>query len=147
MDLANGINFFFTKKKDYIFFKRFYMRKTGNIQDMSAHFSQFWRVDWVLKANKRNTVYAHVISHSRWDVLKSRLSHYGIQLFSKSKLVIKAKSLYRSCAGRHFHGTENVIWAGFGPVGSVEKKSGRPIMSNFWGWFFHVFRGKKISYF
>ena len=36
------------------------------------------------------------------------------------------KSLYRSRAGRHFYGTENVIWAGFGP----KKKFGL-IMSNF----------------
>ena len=34
------------------------------------------------------------------------------------------KSLYRSRAGRHFNGTENVIWAGFGPVGNTEKKFG-----------------------
>ena len=32
-----------------------------------------------------------------------------------------AKSLYRSRTGRHFHGTENEIWAGFGPVGNTEK--------------------------
>ena len=38
------------------------------------------------------------------------------------KLSLDAKSLYRSCAGRHFYGTENVFWAGFGPVGSTEKK-------------------------
>ena len=25
-------------------------------------------------------------------------------------------------AGRHFYGTENEIWAGFGPVGNTEKK-------------------------
>ena len=31
-------------------------------------------------------------------------------------------SLYRSHAGRHFNETENVIWAGFGPIGSTEKK-------------------------
>ena len=28
----------------------------------------------------------------------------------------------RSPAGRHFYGTENEIWAGFGPVGNNEKK-------------------------
>ena len=33
-------------------------------------------------------------------------------------------------AGRHFYGTENLIWAGFRPVGNTEKKIG-PIMSNF----------------
>ena len=43
----------------------------------------------------------------------------------------------------HFFGTEIEIWAGFGPGGSTEKKIG-PIMSNFCGWFFHVFIGKKI---
>ena len=56
---------------------------------------------------------------------------------------MKPKSLYESCAGRHFYGTENEIWAGFGPVGSTEKEW-RTLMSNFEGGFFHVFRGKKI---
>ena len=32
-------------------------------------------------------------------------------------------SLHRSQAGRHFSGTQNVIWAGFGPVGNIEKKN------------------------
>ena len=40
------------------------------------------------------------------------------------------KSLYRSRGGRHFYGTENEIWASFGPVGNTEKKIG-PIMSDF----------------
>ena len=35
---------------------------------------------------------------------------------------MKPKSLYRTCAGIHFYGTENVIWAGFGPIGSTKKK-------------------------
>ena len=34
----------------------------------------------------------------------------------------QSKSLYRNSAGRHFYGTENEIWAGFGPVGNTEKK-------------------------
>ena len=55
---------------------------------------------------------------------------------------LQPKSLYKSCAGRLFYGTENEIWAGFRPVGSAEKKWG-PILSNIWGWSFHVFRGKK----
>ena len=42
-----------------------------------------------------------------------------------------------------FYGTGIEIWAGFGPIGSTEKKSGK-IMSNFQGCFFHVFSGKKI---
>ena len=32
-----------------------------------------------------------------------------------------AKSLYRSRTGRHFYGTENEIWAGFGPDGNTKK--------------------------
>ena len=42
---------------------------------------------------------------------------------------LTAKSLYGSRAGRHFYGTENEIWAGFGPVGN--NKNMGPIMSNF----------------
>ena len=34
------------------------------------------------------------------------------------------KSLYRSRAGRHFYGTENEIWAGFGLVGNTENEIG-----------------------
>ena len=34
---------------------------------------------------------------------------------------IRPKSLYRSCAGRHFYGTEYVIWAGFRPVINTKK--------------------------
>ena len=35
---------------------------------------------------------------------------------------MESKSLCRSCAGTHFYGTENVIWAGYGPIGNTEKK-------------------------
>ena len=42
------------------------------------------------------------------------------------------KSLYKSCAGRLFYGTENVIWAGFGPVGNTEKNC---------GWLWAIFEG------
>ena len=58
-------------------------------------------------------------------------------------LYFSTKSLYRSRAGRHFYGTENVIWAGFGPIGNTEKKSWA-IMSNFLGWFFRVCGCKKF---
>ena len=34
------------------------------------------------------------------------------------------KSLYISCAADNFYGTDIEIWAGFGPVGSTEKKIG-----------------------
>jgi hypothetical protein len=59
-------------------------------------------------------------------------------------LTVRPQSLYRSRAGRHFYGAENEICAGFGLIGNTEKKNWGPIMSNFWGCFFHVFRGKKI---
>ena len=36
----------------------------------------------------------------------------------------RPKSLYRIRAGRQLYGTENDIWAGFGPVGNTEKKLG-----------------------
>ena len=45
--------------------------------------------------------------------------------------LLRTKSLYRSRAGRHFYGTENEIWLGFGLVGNAEKKNEGPIMSNF----------------
>ena len=41
-----------------------------------------------------------------------------------------------------FYITGIEICAGFGPVGNTENFFG-PIMSNFLGWFFHVFRGKR----
>ena len=53
-----------------------------------------------------------------------------------------AKSLYISHAVSNFYRTGIEIWAGFGPIGSTEKKGSGPIMSNFWGCFFHVFRGQ-----
>ena len=39
-------------------------------------------------------------------------------------MIVQSHYLYRSRAGRHFYGAENVIWAGFGPVGNTEKKIG-----------------------
>jgi hypothetical protein len=41
-----------------------------------------------------------------------------------------------------FYGTGIEIWAVFLPVGITKKKFG-PIMSNFLGWFLHVFMDKK----
>ena len=46
-----------------------------------------------------------------------------------------SKSLYRSRAWSHFYG--------FGPGWQYWKKKLGPILSNFWGHFFYVFRGKK----
>ena len=39
----------------------------------------------------------------------------------KSRFATEQKTTYRSRAGRHFYGTENEIWAGFGPIGNTEK--------------------------
>ena len=54
-------------------------------------------------------------------------------------MLSQSKSLYKSRAGRHFYGTENVIWAGYGPIGNTEKKVWadyeqllRTILSCFW---------------
>ena len=61
------------------------------------------------------------------------------QFFSST---LHTKSLYRSRAGRHFYGTENVIWAGFGPIGNTEKKS----LGRLWATFedvFFMFSGEK----
>ena len=43
-------------------------------------------------------------------------------LISIERLILEPKSFYRSCARIHFYGTENEIWAGFGPIGNTEKK-------------------------
>ena len=40
---------------------------------------------------------------------------------SREKSGLYTKSLYRSCAGSHFYGTEFEIWADFGTVGNTEK--------------------------
>ena len=55
---------------------------------------------------------------------------YLFHVFKESFKYLQAKLLYRSLAGRHFYGTENEIWAGFGLVGNTEKNWG-PIMGNF----------------
>ena len=47
-------------------------------------------------------------------------------------------------AGRHFYGTENVIWAGFGPIGNTEKKKLGPIMSTIEDGFFMFSVQKKF---
>ena len=39
-------------------------------------------------------------------------------------LELYSKSLYRSRTGKHFYGTENEIWVGFGSFGNTGKKIG-----------------------
>ena len=58
----------------------------------------------------------------------------GVRLMARNRL--NTKSLYISRAVSNFYGTEIEIWAGFGPVGSTEKKIGS---IKRWGRFFHVF--------
>ena len=53
---------------------------------------------------------------------------------NRNLVYIHPKSFYVSRAVSNFHVTEIEIWAGFGPVGSTEKKI-EPIMSNFLGRF------------
>ena len=52
----------------------------------------------------------------------------------KSSLAVWDQSHYREVQRwKIFYGTGIEIWAGFGPIGSTEKKGSGPIMSNFWG--------------
>ena len=58
-----------------------------------------------------------------------------------------SKSLYRCCAGRHFYGAENEIWAGFGPpVSNTEKKIGADY-EQLLRVIFSSFQGQKNTYF
>ena len=69
---------------------------------------------------------------------------YGFLLFITVYMtVLKAKSLYRSRAGRHFYGTENEIWAGFGPVDNTEKQIWGRLWATFEGSFFMFLGAKK----
>ena len=64
---------------------------------------------------------------------------------AKKAHYVTSKSLYKSCAGRHFYGRENVIWAGFGPVGNTEKK----MLGQLWATFeayFSCFHGQKTTF-
>ena len=47
----------------------------------------------------------------------------------------------------NFYGTGIEIWAGFGLIGSTEKKGSRPIMSNFCLWFLFSGAKKKVKFF
>ena len=49
------------------------------------------------------------------------------------------KSIHRSRAGIHFHGTENVIWAGFGSVGKKNWADYEQLLSSV----FPCFHGQK----
>ena len=56
------------------------------------------------------------------------------------------KSLNRSCVGRHFNGTENEIWAGFGPVDSYRSAILKKIGADYEKLlrvFFSCFQGQK----
>jgi hypothetical protein len=49
----------------------------------------------------------------------------------------------RSLAGRYFYETENVLWAGFGPVGNTEKIKCWADYEQLLRTFFYVIIGKK----
>ena len=72
-----------------------------------------------------------------WNNIKKSSDdvHWDIGYTVVSKVIIEKSR------GGSFYGTGIEIWAGFGPVGITEKNG--PIMSNFWGQFFHVLMGKK----
>ena len=59
---------------------------------------------------------------------------------SLKNVQFRSKSLYRSHTGRHFYGTENVIWAGFGPIGNTEKKSLGQLWATFEDGFLCIFK-------
>ena len=62
------------------------------------------------------------------QLLRAVFSCFHGQKFRASCFVFIVKSVYPlllplvSLAGTNFYGTENVIWAGFGPIGNTEKK-------------------------
>ena len=49
----------------------------------------------------------------------------------KLKILLFWQGKNQSHAGRHFYGTENAIWAGFGPIGNTEKKKFGTIEDDF----------------
>ena len=58
----------------------------------------------------------------------------------------KPKLLYRNCAGRHFYGTENKIWAGFGPIDNTDKNLSR-LEATIEGIFFKLFKCQYKNFF
>ena len=74
----------------------------------------------------------------KWLRLLRRISFWKFHTWK-----IQAKLLQRSPVVGDFYGTGIEIWAGFELIGSTTKKGSGSIMSNFWRWFFDVFRGKR----
>ena len=60
----------------------------------------------------------------------------------QNKVLCRGKIPY--CHWNQSHYREVPRWEIFGLNGSTEAKGSGPIMSNFVGWFFHIFRGKKM---
>jgi hypothetical protein len=63
--------------------------------------------------------------------LRTTQSQLHLLVDERAELTAKVsnvpKSLYRSHAGSHFYGTEDEIWAGFGPIDNIEKNWGRRV--------------------
>ena len=64
----------------------------------------------------------------------------------RNSLIFDSFCVKQSHAGRHFFGTENVIWAGFGPIGNTEKKSLGRLWATFQDGFF-MFSGEFFYFF
>ena len=120
--------------------------------DVSGQFYAFYATE----PNVKHSSLTFWLGLVLFALLNCFLEDWGIILRTESNFVwvddtllywMWLKSLYRSHTGSHFYGTEYEIWTDFWPVGNTLKKFG-PNMSNFWGWFFHVFMGKKnLSFF
>jgi hypothetical protein len=85
-----------------------------------------------------------IACYSTFDGEKMRklLLHHFFFLSLHHLPVSSQKSLYRSPSGRHFNGTENVIWVGFEPIGNLKK------MVRLWATFedsFFIFPREKAS--
>ena len=105
------------------------------------NFLQSSKMKKLPRLNQKTKVWSnHVLTK---EILKILIGH--IKYWTKD-LDFEIKSLYRSCAGSNFYGTEIEIWAGFGPVESTYWIMGW-LSATFAGQFFHVFMGKKMCNF
>ena len=66
---------------------------------------------------------------------------YEWNIWANPLALLWPKVIIEKSRGGRFLWKKFEIWAGFGSFGNTEKNG--TIMSNFWGRFFHVFRGKK----
>ena len=103
----------------------------------------FWAARPVSKSLE-NFLVTVASAKTKWNFLYSikYLSVQNSPCASYKYLHNGAKSSYISHAESNFYGAEIEIWAVFGPDGNTVKKLW-PIISDFWGQFFHVFIDKR----